>query len=92
MVIKRIVGWPHTYGGEEHQDWLPTCASEPLPTPIRQVLVDLEIDGDSESGYLLIQTAQDGSFSWDTWYASIADADAAAAELYGVSSDAWQSP
>jgi hypothetical protein len=94
MIVKRIVGWPYVFGGEEHSGWLPPGAVNPPPTPIRRGLVDLEIDeikeGNPSAGYLLIQTAQDGSFCWDTWYASIADAEAAAADVYGVRSDAWR--
>jgi predicted secreted protein len=85
---KRIVGLEIHLGGEEPTGWLPPGASKPLPTPVRDVLVDLTIEFDG-SGYLLVCCAQDGSFCWDTWHESLADAEQAAADTYGVRAEQW---
>jgi hypothetical protein len=96
MLIKRVIGWPYAYGGEEHSALLPPGAAKPPPTPIRHVMVDLKIEevvpGESSSGYLRIQIAQDGAFCWDSWHSSIGDAEDAAAEIYGIPPDAWLNP
>jgi hypothetical protein len=96
MVVKRVTGWPHAYGGDECSGWLPPGAVQPLPTPIRHVLVDLKIEAmdedDPSAGFLLRQSAQDGSFCWDSWHDSVASAEAAAAEQYKTPSTAWSSP
>ena len=43
-VIKRLIGVPIRFGGEEHSGWLPANAAMPPPTPVEDVLVDFEID------------------------------------------------
>jgi hypothetical protein len=89
MVLKRIIGWSWTFGGEEHTGWLPPDAATPLPTPIQHLLLDLEIDGNEREGYLIIGRSQDGSFEWDTWYKALAEALAAANADFGISADDW---
>jgi hypothetical protein len=91
MVIKRVLGWPFQYGGDEHSGWLPPGAAKPLPTPVRNVLLDIAIEGDPASGYLLIYSAHDGSIDNDDWYQTLADAEKAADEVFGVKADNWQS-
>ncbi|HVU89880.1 MAG TPA: hypothetical protein VHD36_21295 [Pirellulales bacterium] len=76
-------------GGEEHSGWLPAGAVKPLPTPVRDVLVDIEIERNGPNDCLLICAAQDGSFCWDDWFQSIDDAERAAKERYGIESRDW---
>jgi hypothetical protein len=87
-VVKRITGLPFRIGGEEHSGWLPPGAAKPLPTPVRDLLVDLEIEFDG-AAYFLFCEAQDGSFRWDTWHQSLADAELCAAETYGIQAGQW---
>ncbi len=63
----------------------------PLPTPVREVLLDVEIQFD-DYGYLLCYSSQDGSLSADTWHVSLAEAEQVAAEKFGVQASAWQIP
>ena len=88
-VIKRVVGLAIRLGGQQHSGWLPPGAANPLPTPARDVLIDLEIEFDG-SGYLLICQAQDGSFCWDTWCESMEKAEMQAAEEYGIQPSQWE--
>jgi hypothetical protein len=92
MVIRRVVGWPYIFGGQEHSGWLPPGAAKPLDEPVRHVLLDLEIEGDESAGFLVVATAQDGSLCWDNWYSSLTDAQIAAEADYGVTIDDWQLP
>ena len=43
VIVKRVTGVPVRFGGEEHRGWLPAGAAVPLPTPVRDVLLDIEI-------------------------------------------------
>lgn len=88
-VVKRVSGLPFQFGGEEHSGWLPPGAAIPLPTPIRNVLLDVEIQFDGH-GYLLCYSAQDGSTSSDTWHQSLSDAERAAEEQFGIKPTQWQ--
>ena len=90
-VVKRVVGLPFQDGGEEHTGWLPAGAAMPLPTPLRNVIIDLEIQFDG-SGYLLCFSARDGSMSGDTWHESLSQAEQAALECFGIEPVQWQSP
>jgi hypothetical protein len=87
--VKRATGILLRLGGEEPSGWLPPGAAKPLATPVRDVLVDIEIHRNGPNDCLLICAAQDGSFCWDNWYESIADAERAAAEEYGVDQSRW---
>jgi hypothetical protein len=88
-VVKRIVGFPCRFGGEQHTGWLPAGAAVPLPTPVRDVLLDIEIEFDGY-GYLLCYHSQDGTVHGDTWHQSLGDAEQSAAECFGVESRQWQ--
>ena len=88
-VVKRVVGLPIRIGGEEHTGWLPPGAATPLPTPIRDVVLDIEIQYDGD-GYLLCYEAREGGFSGDTWHESLEDAELAAAESFGVQPSQWR--
>ena len=88
QIVKRVVGRPHRFGGEEHTGWLPPGAAKPLPTPIYDVLLDVEIQ-QITGGYLLIYASQDGKFRADSWYEAMVDAEAAANEWFGISAEQW---
>ena len=89
-VVKRITGLPFRVGGVEHNGWLPPGAAKPLPTPVRDFLVDLEIEFDGPA-YFLICEAQDRSFCWDSWHQSLDEALLAAQKEYGVQPGDWNS-
>ena len=87
-VVKRIVGLPVRFGGEEHTGWLPKGAAKPLPTPFRDVLLDIEIQKD-QSGFLLCYSSRDGSISGDTWHESLVQAEQAATTYFDVRPSQW---
>ena len=87
-VVSRIDNFHTTIGGEPHSGWLPPGAAMPLPTPKRDVVLNLVIEFDG-SGYLLIVDSTDGSVRGDTWHKCVADAQAQAESWYGVSPSAW---
>ncbi len=88
-VIERVVGFPVRIGREQHSGWLPAGAAMPLPTPVRDLLLDIEIQYE-DSGYLLCFISSDGSVYGDTWHESLEDAGQAAAECFGVQRDQWR--
>ncbi|MDB5391758.1 MAG: hypothetical protein JWM11_7404 [Planctomycetaceae bacterium] len=85
----RITNFPFEFGGEVHSGWLPPNAAIPLPTPIQHVLLDIEIQFDG-FGYLLLYSSQDGSISGDTWHQTMAEAQQAATQNFGVQLLEWQ--
>ena len=87
--VKKVTGLPVRFGGEEHSGWLPAGAAVPLRTPVRDVLLDIEIQSDG-SGCLLCHSSQDGTIQGDTWHATVADAEQAANEDFGVQPSQWQ--
>ena len=87
-IIKKKIGHLVRVGGAQHSGWLPDHAPTPLPTPIRDVLFDIEIQFDG-SGYLLCYVSQDGSLYGDTWHETLAYAQEAAAEDFGLSDADW---
>jgi hypothetical protein len=91
MVLKRITGIPFQIGGEPHSGWLPPGAAIPLPTPIRNLVVDLEIQGNDTGGYLLICSSSDETYGWDTWHQTLAEAENTAADWFGVKPSQWES-
>ena len=60
----------------------------PLPTPIREVVLNLEIQFEEE-GYLFCYEAIDGTFSGDTWHETLESAEAAA-RAFGIDLSEWQ--
>ena len=88
-VVKHIVDRAIQIGGEHHSGWLPPGASTPLPTPIRDLLLNLEIQFD-EGGYLFCYDSTDGSFCGDTWHETRADAEEAARLAFGIDSREWR--
>ena len=88
-VVKQILGHHVTFGGERHSGWLPDGASMPRATPTRDVALNITIEFDG-AGYLLSFASEDGSFGNDTWHQTLADAEQAALENFGVRNDQWQ--
>jgi hypothetical protein len=90
-VLKRVFGVSYAYGGEEHSGWLPPGATTPLLTPNRRVMLDLAIEDDGCSGYLLVFRAPDDpSFGNDFWFENAAAAEAKAKEWFGIGPAQWQ--
>lgn len=96
MTLKQIRRWPFTIGGHEHRGWLPPGAATPLPTPIENELLDVSIER-GDGGYLLIwgcPLAETGHSegppkSGDSWHATLADAEQAAREMFGIGPEDW---
>jgi hypothetical protein len=95
--IKRVVGIPVRFGGVEHSGWLPPGAAKPLPTPIEDLVIDVEIiptdpaSPDSSDDCLLCYYSRDGKYSADWWFETLADAEIAAQEMFGIEVDSWES-
>ena len=89
-ILKRVLGLTIRFGGEEHSGWLPAGAAKPLPTPIEDVLMDVEIDSDP-SGCFLCWTSRDGMRCGDTWHQTLAEAEAAGYRYFGIEQDQWAS-
>ena len=88
--LKFIKNRPMTIGGDEHSGWLPAGAATPLPTPIRHLLINFEIQFDG-GGYLLCHESTDGTVSGDTWHQKLADAEKAANDWFGIAASEWRS-
>lgn len=88
-VLKKITGHRVRVGGAQHSGWLPEGAATPLPTPVREVAFDLEIQFDG-SGYLLCYASRTGDLYGDTWHETLEDAQEAAAEMFGAQPSQWK--
>ena len=88
-VVKQILGHHVTFGGETHSGWLPPNAAVPKTTPTHEAELDITIEFDG-AGYLLCWVSTDRVFVGDLWYQDFADAERAATENFGVTSDQWQ--
>ena len=84
-VVKQILGHHVMFGGESHSGWLPQGATTPLPTPTQDVALDIEIRSEG-GGYLLYWLSRDREVAGDLWYQTLADAEQAATENFGVTS------
>ena len=87
-VIKRFLGLPFRFGGAEHSGWLPPGAAKPLPTPIEDVVLNVEIEA-IEGGFLLIYRSHDGSKFADNWFQTLEQAERAARDEFGIERDQW---
>ena len=90
-IVKQIKGHHLTVGGESHVGWLPGGAITPLPTPTRDIVLNITIEFDG-SAYLLCYTSEDGAVANDYWHETLEEAEQAAAEHFGVRADQWQAP
>jgi len=77
-----------TIGGDQHRGWLPAGAALPLPEPIREVALDLSIE-EIDAGFLVITSSADRSISGDTWHETLASAERAAFEAFGITPTDW---
>jgi hypothetical protein len=87
-VLKCITGLPFRFGGEEHSGWLPPGAAKPLPTPIEDVVLDVEIQSDP-SGFLLCWNSRDGKRCGDNWFQTLTEAENAGRDYFGIEPNQW---
>src|SRR5947208_1656022 len=87
-VIKRVRGLPFRFGGAEHSGWLPPGAAKPLPTPIEDVLLDIEIES-TPGGFILFWQSRDGSRFADSWHQTLEEAEKAAWVELGIERSQW---
>lgn len=71
--------------GERRDAWR---LAEPGEVGAREVDVELVIEGDEGAGFHLCQTPE-GSFTADTWSATLEEARDDAQELFGVARSTW---
>lgn len=90
-VLKRVINCPLQFGGVEHTGWLPPGAATPLPTPIENVSLDIEVGTDGH-GYFLAWTSADSRYCNDNWYETLAGAEEAAIDLFCIEADDWREP
>jgi hypothetical protein len=98
MVVKKVAGWPCTFGGEMHSGWLPANAASPLPTPEEHEVLDVVIEH-LDGGYLLVWQACPSETcresrppkTGDSWHETLADAEVAAREWFGIEAQNWTS-
>jgi hypothetical protein len=92
--MHEIVKWVDRFtvqiGGEPHTGWLPQGSAIPLPTPVRRLSMNIAIEFDG-IGYLLCFSSADGTYSGDTWHETLASAELAAKEDFGVEQSDWRS-
>jgi hypothetical protein len=88
--LKVILERPVRMGGQQHTGWLPAGAARPLPTPIRDLLFNFDIQFDG-FGYLLCYVSMDDTVYGDTWHESLDQAEAAALDNFGITANEWMS-
>jgi hypothetical protein len=96
MMLKKVEDWPFTFGGEAHSGWLPPGATVPLPTPVEREQLDVSIEA-IDGGYLLVWTARPSLTcrepippkAGDTWHATLAEAEDAARDAFGIEQEHW---
>ena len=79
----------HTFGGEDASGWLPPNASQPPRTSEHTVDLVVQIER-TDGGFILQWTGPTPEYSGDNWYMELPDAEQAADELFGISSDRWE--
>jgi hypothetical protein len=88
-IIKQVRGVRFTVGGEVHSGWLPEGAAEPHQTPERVVTADVRIESDGASYFLICDGGAPPPDSWDTWHATLEEAEATAEEALGIRLEDW---
>jgi hypothetical protein len=86
--VKQVKRVQVQLGGETHSGWLPENAAAPLPTPVENLLMDVEIFADGD-GYLLCYTSNRGNYRGDFWFHSIDLAEQAAFEWFEIEASDW---
>ena len=89
-IIKQVTRLPFCFGGEEPVGWLPPGSAVPLPTPVENVLLTVEIRHDS-SGFFLCWYSSDNAKSGDSWHRTLAEAEDAGYEQFGIEATQWES-
>jgi hypothetical protein len=89
-VARRLLNRIIRFGGEEHSGWLPPGAAQPLPTPIIEVPLNLEIVSGDGSGYFLRRSSTNTSYIGDSWHASLEDAIEQARFEFGIEPSEWE--
>ena len=87
-VVRRRRGWK--VRGGDHAGWLPVDAATPLPAPVREVTLEVQIEDDG-AGCLLLHVADDRSTFGDTWHETLEAAEKAALEDFGLRPSDWES-
>ena len=88
--IKRLLAVPVRFGGEEHSGWLPANAATPQPTPVKDALVDFEVN-ELEGGYILEWFSRNTGHHGDSWHETLEDALEQASAGFGVRPEEWHS-
>ena len=88
-VVKRIVALPMRVGGERRKGLLSFSDIELPPAPVRDVVVDIEIRREN-AGYLVIYSARGGAPNGESWYETLAEAEQAVSESFGVDPSRWE--
>lgn len=97
-VLKKVAGWPFTFGGELHSGWLPAEAAPPQPRLMHRELLDITIEQEDGGGYLLIHVARPSPTcpdpfrppcGGDSWHDSLEDAEEAAHDYFGIRREDW---
>ncbi len=88
-VRKCIRDLPIRFGGEPHSGWLPPGAALPLPTPVEDVLLNLQIS-DTAQGFILEWWDEGRRHVGDTWHQSVEEALVQAEHWFGITSERWK--
>jgi hypothetical protein len=91
MATVKQVNLPFRFGGEEHVGWLPPGAAKPLPTPVQDVLLTVEIQSDL-CGFFLCWYCDERARCGDSWHRTLAEAEHAAHKQFGIEPAQWVTP
>lgn len=90
-VIKRASGIRCKVGGfMDSRGWAVAKQGAEVPEPVRVVTLTLAIE-DDDGGFLLLCASEDKSVWSDSWLETLALAEQAAAEQFGVRPEQWVS-
>lgn len=89
-VVRRVQNRIVRFGGEEHSGWLPPGTAQPLPTPIIDVILSLEIVIGDGSGYFLQYRSTNTSHIGDTWHEDLEGAIEQAKLQFGIEPGEWE--
>ena len=86
--VAQVKRWPHAFGGEVHEGWLPDNVAAPLSTPVTPVVLDLQILS-VDDAFILEWCTRDHVRRGDTWHKTIDDAKTYAENYFGVPKERW---
>lgn len=78
-----------SFGGEQHQGWLPNNATIPPSTPLKTFACHVQITDDGGDGVLLIYESDDATCCGDTWHHTVKEAVEAAQRWFNITEDEW---